>query len=179
MNAAEILKKPYARLAMPDEDGTFTAEIVEFPGCITSGPTMAEALANLEDVATDWIAAAIEQGQEIPEPMEAAGYSGKLVVRMAKSLHKRASLCAERDGVSLNQFIVNCIAEQVGLRARPLRVQTHPIQAMATVSIQVTGGAVSPISVGWPMPQQDIAASFENNWLGLPVPRRNLAHARG
>src|SRR6266702_3042219 len=130
MDPDEILKRPYARMVLPDSDGTFSAEIVEFPGCIAVGGTAAEALDNLEEVAADWIAATLAQGQDIPEPMDAAGFSGKLVVRMPKGLHKRATLCAERDGVSLNHFIVTCIAEQVGARARPLILQTQPFQAM-------------------------------------------------
>lgn len=117
--AAEYLKQPYGRLVLPDPDGNFAAEILEFPGCIAVGETASEALANLEEVAVDWINAALEQGQNIPEPMENAEFSGRLVLRMAKSLHKKATLYAEREGVSLNQFIVNCIAEQVGMRARP------------------------------------------------------------
>lgn len=113
----DILAKPYARTVIPDPDGGFTAEIVEFSGCIAMGDTAADALEMLEEVAADWIGATIEQGQDIPEPMDAVGYSGKLVLRMPKSLHQRASLYAERDGVSLNQFIVTCLAERVGVRS--------------------------------------------------------------
>lgn len=117
MNPTEILRQPYGRIVVPDSDGTYRAEIVEFPGCIATGDTAAEALANLEDTAWDWLEAAIERGQRIPEPVEAAGYSGKLVVRLPKSLHKKAAYQAARDGVSLNQFIVTSIAEQVGAKA--------------------------------------------------------------
>lgn len=118
MEPAEILKKPYARMVIPDSGGTFSAEIVEFSGCIAVGSDAAEALANLEEVAKDWIEATLAQGQNIPEPMDAAGFSGKLVVRMSKGLHRRSTLCAERDGVSLNQFITTCLAEAVGERAK-------------------------------------------------------------
>ena len=46
--------------------------------------------------------------------MEDLDYSGKLVVRLPKSLHRRAAYAANREGVSLNQFIVSSIAEQIG-----------------------------------------------------------------
>jgi len=137
MDPAEILRRPYARMVIPDEDGTFAAEIVEFPGCIAVGATAAEALSNLDEVAVDWISATLSQGQDIPEPMESAGYSGRLVLRMPKSLHKRATLYAERDGVSLNQFIVTCIAEKVGERARPAILQTYALRAVAIRSIRL------------------------------------------
>jgi predicted RNase H-like HicB family nuclease len=127
-------------MVIPDHDGRFSAEIVEFPGCIAEGETASEALKNLEEVAADWIRAALAQGQDVPEPMETAGYSGKLVLRMPKSLHQRASLYAERDGVSLNQFIVACIAENVGTRARPVALA----QPMLTVSHSTIMSMIAP-----------------------------------
>ena len=54
---------------------------------------------------------------------------GKLVLRMSKGLHKRAAMSAEREGVSLNQFIVTCVAEQVGERVagrRQIVLNTAP-----------------------------------------------------
>ncbi len=140
---SEILARPYARLVIPDIDGTVAAEIVEFPGCVASGNNAAEALASLDEVAADWINEALEQGQDIPEPMNAAGYSGKLVLRMPKSLHQRSALYAERDGVSLNQFIVTCVAEHVGERAR-MRLQA--VQPTQTFHIPVL--ALTSIAVG-------------------------------
>jgi predicted HicB family RNase H-like nuclease len=150
MDPAEILKRPYARLVLPHDDGTVSAEIVEFPGCFAEGANAAEALAKLDEVAIDWIAATVEQGQEIPEPMESAGYSGKLVLRMPTGLHKRATLCAEREGTSLNQFIVTCIAETVGERARPAPLQVQTLFGFhgTNVFVQSTGEAVArPVAV--------------------------------
>jgi antitoxin HicB len=114
MAPAEYLKKPYGRYVVPESDGTFRAEIIEFPGCIAVGDTAAEALASLEDVAASWLEATIARGQHVPEPIENTAFSGKLVVRLPKSLHKKAVFWAAQDGVSLNQFIVSSIAQQVG-----------------------------------------------------------------
>ena len=111
------LRLPYSRVIVPEEDGTFRAEILEFPGCIATGNTEAEALASLRDVAISWLEAVAAMGKPIPQPVENIEFSGKLVIRMPKSLHKKAVLAAERDGVSLNHFIVTGIAEQVGLGA--------------------------------------------------------------
>lgn len=114
---ADYLRKPYARLVVPEQDGTFRAEIMEFPGCIAIGNSAAEALATLEEVAESWLLSELGRGRAIPKPMENIEYSGKLVLRLPKSLHKKAAQAAERDRISLNQFIVSSIAEQVGLRA--------------------------------------------------------------
>ena len=111
---ASYLKLPYGRVVVPDDDGTFRAEIVEFPGCIATGDSAAEALTNLENVAESWLQSILARGQKVPEPMDAGGFSGKLVVRLPRSLHRRAAYMAARDGVSLNQFIVSSIAQGVG-----------------------------------------------------------------
>jgi predicted RNase H-like HicB family nuclease len=163
MNAIEILKKPYARMVTPDTDGTFLAEIVEFPGCFATGKSASEALHNLESVAVDWIETALEQGQDIPEPMESIDYSGKLVLRMPKNLHKRAALWADREGVSLNKFIVTCVAEHVGMLARPAVIYTQPvIHTLGTITFGITTYSV---------PMQQVAASGEKVVV-LPTSRR-------
>jgi len=117
MASAEYLKKPYGRFVVPESDGTFRAEIIEFPGCIAVGETAAEALANLEDVAASWLEATLARGQRIPEPIENVEFSGKLVVRLPKALHKKAAHIAARDRISLNQFIVSSIAERIGAQS--------------------------------------------------------------
>ena len=117
MTLTEYLKKPYGRVVVPEADGTFRAEIIEFPGCIAVGDTAAEALAALEDVAYSWLETTIAKKQHIPEPIENVRFSGKLVIRLPKILHKKATHMAAREGVSLNQFIVSSVAEQVGARS--------------------------------------------------------------
>lgn len=117
LDPAGHLGRPYSRVIIPEQDGTFRAEILEFPGCIATGDTEIEALASLKDVALSWLEVTLAKGQVIPEPIEKMEFSGKLVLRLPKSLHKKASRAAERDGISLNQFIVSSLAQQVGSRS--------------------------------------------------------------
>jgi predicted RNase H-like HicB family nuclease len=63
-----ILDRPYTRELIPEEDGTWFARIVEFPGCMTTGDTEDEALANLRDAMEAWVTSALEDGDPIPEP---------------------------------------------------------------------------------------------------------------
>lgn len=117
--ATEYLKRPYGRVVVPEPDGSFRAEIIEFPGCITTGETAAEALTSLEDIAESWLEGTIARKLPVPEPMEgSSGYSGKLVVRLGRDLHRRASHMAAYEGVSLNQLIVSSVAEHVGALGR-------------------------------------------------------------
>lgn len=111
----EYLKAPYCRVVIPDhETGTYTARVMEFPGCVTQGDTIAQAHERLEQAAEDWIRAALDLGQDIPPPAEEQSYSGRILVRLPKSLHQRAAEAAEADATSLNQFIVAAVAERVG-----------------------------------------------------------------
>ena len=55
------------------EDNAFIAEVPELPGCMADGKNYQEALANVEQIAQEWIETARELGREIPVP------KGKLV----------------------------------------------------------------------------------------------------
>lgn len=114
---AEYLTLPYERVLIPDEaSGTFTALIREFPGCVSQGASPADAYANLEDAAVSWIDAALDLGQMIPAPRAAESYGGRVLLRLPRSLHREASEAAERDGTSLNQFILTAVAYRLGGR---------------------------------------------------------------
>jgi antitoxin HicB len=54
------------------------------------------------------IASALKSGEPIPEPQRR--YSGNLRLRLPISLHGRLAREAEREGVSLNQWIVGKLA---------------------------------------------------------------------
>src|SRR5207253_2052298 len=71
----EYLKEPYQRVLIPDEEtSTYTAQILEFPGCVSQGDTVAEAYEKLEEAARGWIEAALDLGQDIPLPLMSQEY---------------------------------------------------------------------------------------------------------
>jgi antitoxin HicB len=117
-----------------DEDEGFIALAPDLAGASAFGETEAEAVAELDQAIDAWVEAARAAGNAVPAPSRpaAAGLpSGKVLVRMPKGLHQRAALCAEREDVSLNQFIVVCIAEAVGERSHASetrRFWKHPTQ---------------------------------------------------
>lgn len=146
------LKEPYSRILIPNEDGTFSAEILEFPGCFAEGETANEAIKNLEAAAAAWIEASLAQGLEIPEPETNQGYGGKIALRLPRSLHRQAARMAARDGTSLNQFLVTAIAARLGaedLYARLAdRLEQH-VSSSATngafgVNLLAAAAAVNP-----------------------------------
>ncbi len=123
-SATEILRRPYSRLLVPDEAGGFSAQLMEFPGCFAEGETADEAIANLESAALSWVEAAQAQGMVIPPPTGGQeDASGRFVLRLPRSMHQRAIRYAQRDGVSLNQFVVAALAERIGTELAVARVE--------------------------------------------------------
>ncbi len=96
-----------------DPDGGFVAEIEELPGCITQGETLAEVFEAIEDARRGWIQVAYEDGQDIPPPRDMEEYSGKILVRIPKNLHRTLAHVAKREGVSLNQYIASLLTAGV------------------------------------------------------------------
>lgn len=96
------------------EPDSFHAEILEFPGCFGQGETVDEAYSNLEEAAESWIEACLSQGQEIPEPSSNLTFSGRIVLRLPRSIHRKATQLAERDRSSLNTYLVSAVAAKVG-----------------------------------------------------------------
>lgn len=114
LKAQKYLEEPYARILIPDESGNFFAEMLEFPGCVAEGKTADVALKKLDNAAIGWIDASLESGHEIPEALFNQGYGGKIALRLPRSIHRKAVLLAERDGTSLNQFLLSAVAARVG-----------------------------------------------------------------
>src|SRR5208283_1293056 len=110
----DYLQQPYARIVIPVEPSGFHAEILEFPGCFSQGETVEEAYVNLEKVAESWIETCLSQGQEVPVPSSNLSYSGRIVLRLPRSIHQRAAQLAERDETSLNTYLVSATAAKVG-----------------------------------------------------------------
>ncbi len=105
-----LIALPYTRVLVPADEGGYTAEVLEFAGCVSEGDTGDEALANIEGAMHDWLEEEIAAGHSIPEPLGEREFSGKLVLRLPESLHRRAALRASREGVSLNQMLVVAVA---------------------------------------------------------------------
>jgi antitoxin HicB len=60
-----------------------------------------------------WIETAYEMGDPIPLPNNTIEYSGKLLLRMPKSLHRDFAQQAEVEAVSLNQYISSVLSRSV------------------------------------------------------------------
>ena len=101
----EYMRLPYRMELIPDtEEGGYTVNFPDLPGCITVGDTIEEAIKCAEDAKRSWIEAAIEEGLVINEPDDVNNYSGQFKLRIPKSLHKSLSEHSKAEGISMNQY---------------------------------------------------------------------------
>ena len=115
---------------------SWTATVEELPGCEAHGATPARAAAAAQEAIERWIVQARAEGREVPPPGAAASHSGRLLVRMPRSLHAELTRASEREGTSLNAYIVAVLSASVAWRrpgdaARRARRPTPGARALA------------------------------------------------
>jgi antitoxin HicB len=98
-----------AQVFYSDEDEGFIAVATDLPGCSAFGGTQEEAVAQLRDAIAAWQIAASKAGNPVPEPSKPQLDdlpSGKVLLRLPRSLHAQLIERAKQDNVSLNQYLV-------------------------------------------------------------------------
>ena len=95
-------------LLWSEEDGCYVVTLPAWQNARTHGATLEEATRNGRQVLNLLIEAARRHGETIPAPERR--YSGNLRLRLPVSMHARLAQDAEREGVSLNQWIVSKLA---------------------------------------------------------------------
>ena len=109
----QIMKRPYRKVISGDADEGFLIEVPDLPGCMTAGETMAEAVSMLPEAMTAWLESVLLAGEAVPEPTAIPEYSGRVLVRMPKTLHQQLIERAEAEGVSANQLAVALLAKHL------------------------------------------------------------------
>ena len=99
-----------------EDGGGYVAYIPELD-CYGDGETIEQAIADVYAVAEDLIEIAREDRKEIPIPQyykDTEDYSGKLSIRLPKTLHKHVRERAKAERCSINQLIITYIAMGIG-----------------------------------------------------------------
>jgi predicted RNase H-like HicB family nuclease len=130
----QYLDLPYHVSVVRDENergkAGWAASVEELPACTASGASPEEAVHRVRKAMEAWISAAIDRNEEIPEPRSGSTASGRLLVRMPKTLHGQLARAAEHEGVSLNQFITSSLASSVAWRGlQPVSKNSNPTGA--------------------------------------------------
>ena len=104
------LAYPFSVLAEPD--GGYVVTFPDLPGCMTQVEDPGEVGPTADEIRTLWIESAYANGLEIPPPSYPGEYSGKFNLRLPGSLHRELATAAEREGVSLNQYVATLLARR-------------------------------------------------------------------
>ncbi|OGF64413.1 MAG: hypothetical protein A2Y62_13520 [Candidatus Fischerbacteria bacterium RBG_13_37_8] len=110
------MKLPYSIKLIPEQKGHYFAEIEEFNGCMAHGETAEEALKNVEISKEMWLDSMLDKNMEIPEPKILREYSGRFIIRIPASLHRRIAILAKKEGASINQMVLSLLSEKIAAR---------------------------------------------------------------
>ena len=133
---------PYPVTLVHEQD-EWLATIDALPGCTARGATPDDAIERASEAMSAWLVTARREGKDVPEPKTAQSHSGRLLLRMPQTLHAELARTAEREKVSLNQFITDTLAGALGWRAPGRKAQ-----ATRTVPGLDDDGDLEPRSAG-------------------------------
>lgn len=113
-NLDHYLALPYRMdLRFDPESHAWIVRYPELPGCTADGKTPVKAMKAGEEAKELWLETALDEHHAIPEPQNEPTHSGKLVLRLPKTLHAAAVESADRECASLNTYLVQLVSEGV------------------------------------------------------------------
>ena len=103
------------RRVVADDGPCFEARIRELPDVAEYADTFSEAYELAIDTIETTAEAFAETGHAMPAPAcPVEDYSGRMTVRVSKTLHRDLALVAEEEGVSLNLLISDALSHFAG-----------------------------------------------------------------
>ena len=91
------------RVEYNDEAKIFHGEVLDLRDVVTfQGRSVDEIEAAFRESVDDYLAFCAERGEEPDKP-----FSGRFMLRLPKDLHREVYVEAQREGKSLNQFVVD------------------------------------------------------------------------
>lgn len=103
------------RKGLFDGEECFEARIAELPDIAEYADSFAQAYNLAIDTIETTAELFAEQGKTMPPPIiPADDYSGRVTLRLSKSLHRALAEMADDEGVSLNQHLTNILNYYAG-----------------------------------------------------------------
>mgnify|MGYP001015056997 CR=1 FL=1 len=110
------MKKEFPYIVKPvnqDEYGVnYVAEYIDFPGITGGGDTQEQAIQIANEALEMFIETLELEGKEIPLATN-FNATGRVTLRIPKSMHLRIIEMADREGVSLNAYIVDALSQKL------------------------------------------------------------------
>jgi predicted HicB family RNase H-like nuclease len=102
------------RVEWSPDDGEYVGLVAEFPSLSHLDPDAVEAIRGIRELVEAVVADMHESGEAPPAPLGERRYSGKVFVRTSPELHRRLTIEAAEQGVSVNQWATQKLAERSG-----------------------------------------------------------------
>ena len=96
-----------------DEDQCYIGRCPELMFGGVHGKDERKVFAELCQAIDEWIAAAKEDGDELPPGMAGKRYSGKFNLRLGERLHERLTIEAVKEGKSLNAYCAEALENEL------------------------------------------------------------------
>lgn len=95
----------------------WTVEYPDLKGCVGGGATKEEAIKEAEENKTIYLEILRSMGKAIPVPSvpKETTASGRISLRISKTMHEQLAKYSEIEGVSINQIIVESVSEKMGM----------------------------------------------------------------
>jgi predicted HicB family RNase H-like nuclease len=97
------------RAEWSSEHGEYVGRCLELSWLSKWAPTLKEAIAGVEQAVDEYLA---DREGDIPPPLTQRQFSGKFLVRTSPTLHSRLTVEAAEQNVSLNQWVVQKLADR-------------------------------------------------------------------
>ncbi len=99
----------------PDEDGGYVIVYPDLPGCMTQVEDAAEIGPMAEEIRELWLETAQAHSMTIPPASPTLSYSGRLEVRVPRTLHRDLAESAARENVGLDEYVATLLARRDSL----------------------------------------------------------------
>lgn len=96
----------------PDEESGYVIVYPDLPGCMTQVEDAAEIGPMAEEIKALWLETARAHGMNIPPASPTPSYSGKLEVRVPRTLHRDLAESAAREKIGLDEYVTMLLARR-------------------------------------------------------------------
>ncbi len=103
------------RVEWSPEDDEWVGLVAEFPSLSWLAPDPVDAVRGVRDLVDGVVADMRETGETPPEPLAERRYSGRVFLRTSPELHRRLTIEAAEQGVSVNQWAIQKLAAERGI----------------------------------------------------------------
>ncbi len=94
-------------ISFDGEDNIYLGRCAELPSLMAHGKTQVQALEEIVKVVVETLKWMKEDGEELPSPFSLMRFSGKIGLRMSPEQHKRVTINASLQGISINKYITS------------------------------------------------------------------------